>query len=268
MNKSKTGMKLVFIVVLLLIILPLAIFALLRCFPPVPGESADPGVSSAEEAEPRRTRTVERRARHENRVVRIETTTDYPFNETLQMRVETAKPVRFPLKLRVPGWCAAPHIAVNGDAAFSRVASETRPKGRIPTSGDGFATIDREWRTGDTIAIRFPMEPRVATMRDFNDGGKPYCSLSLGPLLFARGLAEIDENTPQPGQRIDWRLDSSRVLDGATVERDAMPSFWDWPLASPVRLTIQDADGNPLELIPYGCAKLRVSMFPDNVGMP
>lgn len=75
MNKSKNGMKLVFIVVLLLIILPLAIFALLRCFPPVPGESADPGVSSAEEAEPRRTRTVERRARHENRVVRIETTT-------------------------------------------------------------------------------------------------------------------------------------------------------------------------------------------------
>lgn len=75
MNKSKTGMKLVFIVVLLLIILPLAIFALLRCFPPVPGESADPGVSSAEEAEPRRTRTVERRPRHENRVVRIETTT-------------------------------------------------------------------------------------------------------------------------------------------------------------------------------------------------
>ena len=75
MNKSKTGMKLVFIVVLLLIILPLAIFALLRCFPPVPGESADPGVSSAEEAEPRRTRTVERRARHENRVARIETTT-------------------------------------------------------------------------------------------------------------------------------------------------------------------------------------------------
>ena len=30
--------------------------------------------------------------------VRIETTTDYPFNETLQMRVETAKPVRFPQK--------------------------------------------------------------------------------------------------------------------------------------------------------------------------
>ena len=81
MNESKNGMKLVFIVVLLLIILPLAIFAILRCFPPVPGESADPGVSSAEEAEPRRTRTVERRARRETRAVRQETTV-----------VETAEP--------------------------------------------------------------------------------------------------------------------------------------------------------------------------------
>ncbi len=183
--------------------------------------------------------------------VRIETTTDYPFNETLQMRVETAKPVRFPLKLRVPGWCANPAFAVNGEAQS------------LGAGGDGFATIEREWRTGDTIAIRFPMEPRVATMRDFNDGGKPYCSLSLGPLLFARGLAEIDENTPQPGQRIDWRFDSSRVLDGATVERDAMPSFWNWPLASPLRIRVKAADGSPLDLVPYGCAKLRISMFPD-----
>ena len=76
MNESKTGMKLVFIVVLLLIILPLAIFALLRCFPPVPGESATSNASSAtEDADAGRTSARGRRARHENRAVRIETTT-------------------------------------------------------------------------------------------------------------------------------------------------------------------------------------------------
>ena len=75
MNESKTGMKLVFIVVLLLIILPLAIFALLRCFPPVPGESATTGTSAAsEDADTARTTARERRARHENRAVREETT--------------------------------------------------------------------------------------------------------------------------------------------------------------------------------------------------
>lgn len=73
MNESKTGMKLVFIVVLLLIILPLAIFALLRCFPPVPEDSATSNIAASEDT--RRTTARERRARHENRVVRIETTT-------------------------------------------------------------------------------------------------------------------------------------------------------------------------------------------------
>ena len=183
--------------------------------------------------------------------VRIETTTDYPFGEALQMRVDPAQPLRFPLKLRIPGWCVNARIAINGEVVTPAVED------------DGFATLDREWRTGDLVVIRFPMAPRVETMRDFNDGGKPHCSLSLGPLLFAHGLAEQDENTPVPGQRTNWRLDSSHVLTGAVVERDAMPSFWNWPLASPLRLRVRSSDGSPLELVPYGCAKLRVSMFPD-----
>ena len=74
MNESKTGMKLVFIVVLLLIILPLAIFAFLRCFPPVPGESATSNSTASEDADTARTTARERRARHENRAVREETT--------------------------------------------------------------------------------------------------------------------------------------------------------------------------------------------------
>ena len=199
--------------------------------------------------------------------VRIDTMTDYPFGETLTMRVSPAKPLRFPLRLRIPGWCVNPHVAVNGDAAFSRVASDTRPEGRIPISDNGFVTIDREWIAGDTVSLRFPMAPRVETMRDYNDGGKPYASVLCGPLLFAKGIPEADENTPAPGAQTDgWRIDSSRVLDGARLVRSPMPQKWDWPLASPVRLSIRDANGAPLELVPYGCAKLRVSMFPDDAG--
>jgi len=84
MNESKTGMKLVFIVVLLLIILPLAIFAILRCFPPVPDESASANTAPSEDADTARTTARERRARHENRTVREETTV-----------VETAEPEPF-----------------------------------------------------------------------------------------------------------------------------------------------------------------------------
>jgi len=186
--------------------------------------------------------------------VRIETKTDYPFNETLEMKVSTAKPLKFPLKLRVPGWCVNPSFAVNGGTLS------------LPVGADGFAVIDREWKTGDAVSLRFPMTPKVETMRDFNDGGKPYASLSYGPLLFACGIAEEDENTPKPGARTEWRLDSSHILADAQVVREAMPAKWDWPLVAPLRLNVKSVDGESLELVPYGCAKLRISMFPDDAG--
>ena len=185
--------------------------------------------------------------------VRIVTETDYPFGDTLEMRVDPARPMQFPLRLRVPGWCEATRIAVNG----SPVA--------IATGNYGYTVIDREWTAGDRVSISFPMSPRVETMRDYNDNGKPYASVSCGPLLFARGIPEEDENTPVSGERTEgWRLDSAHTLDGARLVRDPMPQKWNWPLASPVRLTVRDAEGAPLELVPYGCAKLRVSMFPDD----
>ena len=186
--------------------------------------------------------------------VRIETKTDYPFNETLEMSVATAKPAKFPLRLRIPEWCVNPSVVVNGDVQ------------NLTIGADGFAVVDREWKSGDTVSLRFQMTAKAETMRDYNDGGKPYVSLSYGPLLFAYGLAEKDENTPMPGQRTDWRLDSSRVLEGAKVVREAMPEKWDWPLAAPLRLNVKSADGEALELVPYGCAKLRVAMFPDDCG--
>ena len=186
--------------------------------------------------------------------VRLETKTDYPFDETLEMKVSAARPLRFPLKLRVPGWCANPSVAVNGAALD------------LPVGADGFAAIDREWKTGDVVSLRFPMAPKVETMRDFNDGGKPYCSLTCGPLLFACGLPEKNDNEAEPGARTDWRLDSSSVLAGAQVVRRPMPAKWDWPLDAPMRLGVKSSDGEKLELVPYGCAKLRISMFPDDAG--
>jgi len=74
MNESKNGMKLVFIVVLFLIILPLAIFAFLRCFQPVPESSATSGTAVSQDADTEKSTARERRARHETRTVREETT--------------------------------------------------------------------------------------------------------------------------------------------------------------------------------------------------
>jgi hypothetical protein len=186
--------------------------------------------------------------------VRIETKTDYPFNETLAMTVTPAKPLVFPLRLRVPEWCANPSFAVNGEAQ------------NLAVGADGFAVVKREWKSGDTVTLTLPMSPKVETMRDFNNRGKPYCSITCGPLLCAYGLPEKDENTPVPGARTDWQLDAMHAAADAQIVRTPMPAKWDWPLDAPFKLKTKAADGSPLELVPYGCAKLRISMFPSVEG--
>ena len=203
--------------------------------------------------------------------VTIISATDYPFGEDLALSVTPAQPVRFPLYLRVPGWCQQPSIKVNGADAGSRA------------SINGFICIDRIWSAGDTVALRFPMVPRV--VKGHETSGAPYACVYAGPLLFARGVRETNENESlDTGWHYALDFASNRPGEGMTIKRSAMPAKWDWPYAAPVTLRVpaQVIDWAPgdahkyalpnvpvagkasemIELIPYGCAKFRISMFP------
>lgn len=183
-------------------------------------------------------------------VVRVETVTDYPFGETIKMVVEPAKALRFPLKLRVPEWCANLTVSVNGQSVAVK-------------SCKGFTTLDRDWSAGDTVTVNLPMKPMVTTGRDRNKGepGVPWCAVSAGPLLFARNLEGVDENKLVPGEKMSWHVNPAAVEKGAALTRRPMPGVWSWsPMAMPVSVTVPTTEG-PLELIPYGSTCLRVSMF-------
>ena len=182
--------------------------------------------------------------------VRIETKTDYPFDETVTMTVGVTGEKAFPLKLRLPGWCRQASVSVNGQAVGTAAVN-------------GFATVSRVWRDGDRVTLRLPMAPTVEKVVDANQDGKRLCAVTMGPLLFAAAVSARDENTPCDGARSDWTLDSARALDGVKVTRTAMPAVWDWPEDAPVRIGLKAADGTALSLVPYGCARLRVSLFPD-----
>ena len=70
-------------------------------------------------------------------------TTDYPFRDSVTIQVDPARPVRFPVQLRVPGWASAASIRINGEAHPDVVAGR-------------FARIEREWRRGDRIELVEP----------------------------------------------------------------------------------------------------------------
>lgn len=174
--------------------------------------------------------------------------TDYPFAEEIVLSVDRAPGKAFPLKVRLPGWCASPAVAINGESVA--LAPEK-----------GFATLNRVWRKGDTVTLRFPMRVSVRRWQDMNEFGKKRLSVSYGPLAFAYGIPEQDDNTPlvTPHEPV---LAESLDASSVAVVRRPMPKVWDWPLDAPVKLRLKDAAGRPLELVPYGCTKLRVSAFP------
>jgi hypothetical protein len=207
--------------------------------------------------------------------VEIVCRTDYPFSETVEMCVTPAREASFPLSFRIPGWCRAAELSVNGR--------------RVKTAADakGFVRIRQSWRPGDAVRLRFPMSVSVTAGRDRNADGAPYASVSYGPLLFALPIPDSrGPNTPDPGARWSYALDApgETLEQGIVVQREAMPARWDWPLASPLALRAAAVaiDWKPeskkprlppqpiatrdrseaVTLVPYGCTKFRVSMFP------
>ena len=219
--------------------------------------------------------------------VEIACRTNYPFEETIQIEVAPAQAARFPLYFRIPAWCENPEIKVNRSAVDVRQAA------------NGFVRIERPWSRGDIVKLRLPMPVRIERGYEteypkakywwrkaavFDHRRLPYASVCYGPLLMALPIADKDPNTPRPDAKWNYALDNDGTEPGVDVRvvRRPMPKHWDWPLDAPVTLTIparafdwhpsdhQALPDAPVEgtqpetirLVPYGCTKFRISMFP------
>lgn len=109
--------------------------------------------------------------------------TRYPWDGAVAIRLDPERPAAFGLRLRIPGWCAAPTARVNGapvdiDGALER----------------GYLRIERTWQPGDQVTLDLPMpverlyaHPAVAA-----DAG--LAALRRGPLVYC--LEQLDHDTP------------------------------------------------------------------------
>ncbi|MCF2129425.1 glycoside hydrolase family 127 protein [Strepomyces sp. STD 3.1] len=99
--------------------------------------------------------------------------TGYPFTETVALTVSTPRPVSFPLRLRVPGWCDGPEVRVNGRSVAAQ-------------AGPGWVTVRRTWRSGDTVSLRLPQR---TTLRHW-PGRPDAVSVQHGPLTYSLRIGE------------------------------------------------------------------------------
>jgi hypothetical protein len=206
--------------------------------------------------------------------VRVEVDTGYPFEDQVRIHVRAAQPVVFPIRLRVPAWAEGPELLVSGRA--------------VPCEPGGWAEVEREW-SDDHVTLALPA--RVWAESRFRNA----TTLHRGPLTFSLRIGE--DWRPIGGQppfqdfevhpETAWNY--GLVPDAAaraTFERRAPESPVFAPDRAPVTLrapgrrvpqwVMQGASAGQLphspvfssepeemlELVPYGCAKLRVTEFP------
>ena len=132
--------------------------------------------------------------------VTIREETHYPFDESVRFTLSTKQPVTFPLSWRIPAWCAAAKLTINGAPAALR-----------PAAG-GFARLEREWRDGDQVVLDLPMALHVRTWTNNHDS----VSVDYGPLTFS---LKIDEEY--------IRQDSTKTAIGdSSWQKDADPAQW------------------------------------------
>ena len=135
------------------------------------------------------------RTRINGQAVRITEQTEYPFRETVTFKVKLVRPQTFSLHLRIPEWCSGAAIAINGKAHSTRA---------VP--GD-FAVLRREFRDGDVIEFRLPMQ--LAAERWF---GGSAAVIRRGPLAYSLQVAERRVESTQESKAV------RRVLKGNNVQ--------------------------------------------------
>jgi DUF1680 family protein len=211
--------------------------------------------------------------------VRIVEDTEYPFRDTIQLKVSPETPVEFPLVLRIPQWAERTAIDVNG-----------KPVGGIRAGA--FYTLKRRWSRADVVDIRFPMAVRAS------EWYRKSVAIERGPIVFALKIGEDWRKIHDKAPAADWEVHPTTAWNYGLLIDEANPArsveftqkaVSDYPFSpsgAPLEVKVKgrripswkmvngSAAAPPispvsskeplaaLTLIPYGSAKLRITAFP------
>ena len=206
--------------------------------------------------------------------VRLTVDTNYPFEDSIKIGVDTMKPIEFPLYLRIPSWAVNPMIHLPDGEIMSVRAGET-------------ACVRQRWTSDCEIRLVLPMTCRLSRL------SRQSAAVELGPLLMAlplkgqetRGKDEAGRETLRVRLDGEWAcaletqqgmkpirpegeqadLHSRKGLPKALVKLGKTP-LWEKAGsdagAIPILPVCREEDMFEAELVPYGATKLRIAQFP------
>lgn len=230
-----------------------------------------------------------------NNNVNIDCSTNYPFDDKIEIIFKLSKAVNMPVYLRIPDWCKHPSIRINGKITDC-------------SQQNGFVKIARAWKNNDKIVLVLPMSIQVHQGREntypkipyYINGfrgststlaakdstiNNPFETVTYGPLLFSLPIKDINPNQEDANVKYNYALNvrTDQPEKDIKVVKKKQVGEWKWEIEdAPIVLNVKATEINwvpdqlhPLpttpvkagkdtriNLVPYGLTKFRVTLFP------
>lgn len=174
--------------------------------------------------------------------VALDVKTIYPWDGEIRLEVKPARPTRFGLRLRVPGWCQGAWVEVNGEKQIIRDLER------------GYFRLEREWKAGDVVDLHLPMPVRLVQANPHVKENRGKLAIARGPLVYAAEAVDQTEDLRLLAVPVDslTRAEMRKELLGGVVAvtAEAVPGLdepWGRLLYRPLPLSRRAK----ITLVPY-----------------
>jgi DUF1680 family protein len=140
-------------------------------------------------------------------VVRIDETTEYPWQGAVRFTIDVEAPRAFALRLRVPWWQSGSGLPgglyeFTGQIAplLPRLTVNGRPV-EPRTDAHRFIEVRRTWKKGDSVSVTFDMAPRTVFSDKAIADNVGKVAVLRGPIVYA--LEAIDNGGAALGKPLD-----------------------------------------------------------------
>jgi DUF1680 family protein len=164
----------------------------------------------------------------------ITQTTNYPWNGAVKIAVAPAKPAKFTLRLRIPGWAQGqpvPSDLYSFEPASDGAKWSAKVNGQPVATAleNGYLALTREWKAGDTVELDLPMPVRLVHGDEKIAATRGQIAIERGPIVYC--VEAVGQSLPAAPLAAPIRFaaqSSPGVFRGAVtleVKSAAAPAF-------------------------------------------